>query len=263
MVAAQAPRWSARLAVGTALALAALGLATPTAAQPGDDGAAPAQLMIKRHKVLIPPPLGMTSVMGQDWLLDEIVQATTSKPYYLEAVFIPTFVWDAYQERHTDDSFLADFAVVQTSKKLSFDDQENCDSFYRLRHALNESFRLQIESMTTPLREVMDASSDADARSAAANVSIDDGRMVPVGIVRNDDEAFISVCATRFSATIDGQKKSWMMVAGMSMVILNDRVVYLYKYKRGAPDPNRVAAIRRSLAIWTNAVLNANGSQRE
>ena len=264
MVAALAPRWPARLAFGVALALAALGLATPVAAQLGDnEPPAPVQLMIKRHKVLIPPPLGMTSVMGQDWMLDGIIQGTTSKAFYLEAVFIPNFMWDAYQERHTDDSFLTDFAVVQTSKRLSFDDQDNCDLFYRMRHALNESFRLQIESMTTPLRQVMDASSEDDARSAAANVSIDDGRMVPVSIVRNDDEAFISVCATRFSATIEGQKKSWMMVAGMSMVMLNDRVVYLYKYKRGAPDPNRVAAVRRSLAIWTNAVLNGNGAQVE
>jgi hypothetical protein len=264
MISAPAPRRSGRLALCAVLALAVLGLPPRAAAQLGDDGApGPVQLMIKRHKVLVPPPMGMTSVMGQDWMLDGIIQGTTPKQCYLEAVFIPNFVWDAFQERHTDDTFLADFAVVQTSKRLSFDDQDNCDLFYRMRHALNESFRLQIESMTTPLREVMDASSDDDARAAAANISIDDGRMVPVGIVRNDDETFIAVCATRFSATIEGQKKSWMMVAGMSMVMLNDRVVYLYKYKRGAPDPNRVAAVRRSLAIWTNAVLNANGSQIE
>jgi len=263
MVAALVPHRSGRLALCVALVSAALGLAPPAAAQLGNDEPAPVQLMIKRHKVLVPPPMGMTSVMGQDWMLDGIIAGTTPKPYYLEAVFIPSFVWDAYQERHADDNFLADFAVVQTSKRLSFDDQDNCDLFFRMRHALNESFKLQIESMTTPLRQVMDASSETDARTAAANVSIDDGRMVPVSIVRNDDEAFISVSATRFSATIDGQKKSWMMVAGMSMVMINDRVVYLYKYKRGAPDPNRVAAVRRSLATWTNAVLNANGAQIE
>jgi len=47
------------------------------------------------------------------------------------------------------------------------------------------------------------------------------------------------------------------------MVLVKDRIVYLYKYKRGAPDPNRVAAVRRSLALWTNLVLNSNGSQLE
>jgi len=223
----------------------------------------PVQIMIKRHKVLVPPPAGMVSVLGQDWILDGIVQGTTPKQYYLEAVFIPAFVWNAYQERHSDDQFLADFAIVQTSKRLTFDDEDNCDNFYRMRRALNESFRLQIAAMTSPLREVLDASNDREARRSASNVAIDDGRMVPLSIMRNDDEAFTSVCATRFTATVEGQKKSWMMVVGMSMVLVKDRIMYLYKYKRGAPDPNRVAAVRRSLALWTNAVLNSNGSQLE
>jgi hypothetical protein len=152
---------------------------------------------------------------------------------------------------------------VQTSKRLQFDDQDNCDNFYRMRRALNESFRLQIASMASPLRQVMDASTDREVRAAVSNVEIDDGRMVPLSIMRNDDEAFTAVSATRFSATVDGQKKSWMMVVGMSMVLVKDRIVYLYKYKRGAPDPTRVAAVRRSLAVWTNAVLNENGSQLE
>jgi hypothetical protein len=225
--------------------------------------APPAQIMIKRHKVLVPPPAGMVSVMGQDWILDGIVQGTTTKQFYLEAVFIPSFVWDSYQERHADDQLLVDFAIVQTSKRLTFDDQDNCDAFYRVRRALNESFRLQIASMGSPLRQVMDASSETEVRSAISNVEIDDGRMVPLSIMRNDDEAFSAVAATRFTATVDGQKKSWMMVVGMSMVLVKDRVVYLYKYKRGPPDPTRVAAVRRSLAIWTNLVLNTNGSQIE
>ena len=223
----------------------------------------PVQIMIKRHKVLVPPPVGMVSVLGQDWMLDGILQGTTAKQYYLEAVFIPSFVWDLYQERHSDDQFLVDFAVVQTSKRLQFDDQDNCDNFFRMRRALNESFRLQIASMASPLRQVMDASTERAVRSAISNVEIDDGRMVPLSIMRNDDEAFTAVCASRFSATVGGQKKSWMMVAGMSMVLVKDRIVYLYKYKRGAPDPTRVASVRRSLAVWTNAVLNTNGSQLE
>jgi len=234
----------------------------PASAQDGA-GEGPVQIMIKRHKVLVAPPAGMVSVLGQDWILDGIVQGTTPKQYYLEAVFIPSFVWNAYQERHSDDQFLADFAIVQTSKRLTFDDEDNCDNFYRMRRALNESFRLQIAAMTSPLREVLDASSDRAARRSASNVAIDDGRMVPLIIMRNDDEAFTSLCATRFTATVEGQKKSWMMVVGMSMVLVKDRIVYLYKYKRGAPDPNRVAAVRRSLALWTNVVLNSNGSQLE
>jgi hypothetical protein len=250
-----------------ALAAALAALCVPTsparvAAQQGD-GTAPVQIMIKRHKVLVPPPAGMVSVLGQDWMLDGIVQGTTPKQYYLEAVFIPSFVWDAYQDRKADDQFLADFAIVQTSKRLTFDDQDNCDNFYRVRRALNESFRLQIAAMASPLREIMDASSERDVRRVISNVAIDDGRMIPLSIMRNDDEAFTSVCATRFTATIEGQKKSWMMVVGMSMVLVKDRIVYLYKYKRGAPDPNRVAAVRRSLALWTNLVLNSNGSQLE
>jgi uncharacterized MAPEG superfamily protein len=205
----------------------------------------------------------MVSVMGQDWILDGIVQGTTTKQYYLEAVFIPSFEWDSYQEHHADDQLLVDFAIVQTSKRLSFDDADNCDAFYRVRHALNESFRLQIAAMVSPLREIMDASSAGETRAAASNLEIDDGRLVPLSIMRNDDEAFSAVAATRLTATVDGQKKSWMMVVGMSMVLVNDRIVYLYKYKRGAPDPVRVAAVRRSLALWTNAVLNTNGSQLE
>jgi hypothetical protein len=109
----------------------------------------------------------------------------------------------------------------------------------------------------------MDASTERDVRRVASNIAIDDGHMVPLSIMRSDDEAFTAVCATRFTATVEGRKKSWMMVVGMSMVLVKDRVMYLYKYKRGAPDPNRVAALRRSLALWTNAVLNSNGSQLE
>jgi hypothetical protein len=252
-----------RLALASAVAaLFAPAWPGPSAADDGD-GPSPVQIMIKRHKVLVPPPAGMVSVLGQDWILDGIVQGTTPKQYYLEAVFVPAFVWNAYQERHADDQFLADFAIVQTSKRLTFDDDDNCDNFYRVRRALNESFRLQIASMTSPLREIMDASTDREARRVASNISIDDGRMVPLSIMRNDDEAFTAVCATRFTATVEGQKKSWMMVTGMSMALVKDRIVYLYKYKRGAPDPNRVAAVRRSLALWTNAVLNSNGSQLE
>jgi hypothetical protein len=246
----------------TAAAMVLLGGPPPSSAY-DSSGPAPVQILIKRHKVLVPPPVGMVSVLGQDWMLDGILQGTTSKQYYLEAVFIPSFVWDLYQERHADDQFLTDFAVVQTSKRLQFDDQDNCDNFYRMRRALNESFRLQIASMASPLRQVMDASTERAARAAISNVEIDDGRMVPLSIMRNDDESFTAVCATRFSATVDGQKKSWMMVVGMSMVLVKDRIVYLYKYKRGAPDPTRVAAVRRSLAVWTNAVLNENGSQLE
>ena len=252
-----------RIVVAAALA-ASFAPAGPRPAG-AQEGAAPTpvQIMIKRHKVLVPPPLGMVSVLGQDWMLDGIVQGTTQKQYYLEAVFIPSFVWDSYQERHSNDQFLADFAIVQTSKRLGFNDDDNCDNFYRMRRALNESFRLQIASMTSPLRQIMDASTEREVRSAVSNVSIDDGRMVPLSIMRNDDEAFTAVSATRFTATVDGQKKSWMMVAGMSMVLVNNRIVYLYKYKRGAPDPTRVAAVRRSLAVWTNTVLNTNGSQLE
>ena len=253
----------ARFVVAVAL-VTSLAPAGPVPASAQDDAPpAPAQIMIKRHKVVVPPPTGMVSVMGQDWILDGVVQGTTSKQYYLEAVFIPSFVWDSYQERHSDDQFLADFAIVQTSKRLAFDDQDNCDNFYRMRRALSESFRLQIASMGSPLRQIMDASTEREVRSAVSNVAIDDGRMVPLSVMRNDDESFTALCATRFTATVDGQKKSWMMVAGMSMVLANNRIVYLYKYKRGAPDPNRVAAVRRSLAVWTNAVLNANGSQLE
>ncbi len=260
------PRTHPRLARFVVAAAVAASLvpawSAPARAEEGDP-VAPVQIMIKRHKVLVPPPAGMVSVMGQDWILDGIVQGTTPKTYYLEAVFVPSFVWDAYQERHADDQFLADFAVVQTSKRLAFDDQDNCDNFYRMRRALNESFRLQIASMTSPLRQIMDASTEREVRSAVSNVEIDDGRMVPLSVMRNDDEAFTAVSASRFTATVDGQKKSWMMVVGMSMVLLNNRVVYLYKYKRGAPDPTHVAAVRRSLAVWTNAVLNTNGSQLE
>ena len=253
----------ARFVVAAAL-VTSLAPAWPVLASAQDDAPpAPAQIMIKRHKVVVPPPSGMVSVMGQDWILDGVVQGTTSKQYYLEAVFIPSFVWDSYQERHADDQFLADFAIVQTSKRLAFDDQDNCDNFYRMRRSLNESFRLQIASMGSPLRQIMDASSEREVRVAVSNVAIDDGRMVPLSVMRSDDEAFTALCATRFTATVDGQKKSWMMVAGMSMILVNNRIVYLYKYKRGAPDSNRVAALRRSLAVWTNAVLNANGSQLE
>ena len=248
-----------------AAALAAIFVPAEPASARAQEGtpAPPAQIMIKRHKVLVPPPAGMVSVMGQDWILDGIVQGTTTKQYYLEAVFIPSFVWDSYQEHHADDQLLTDFAIVQTSKRLTFDDQDNCDAFYRVRRALNESFRLQIAAMASPLRQIMDASSESEVRAAISNVEIDDGRMVPLSIMRNDDEAFSAVSATRFTATVDGVKRSWMMVAGMSMILVKDRIVYLYKYKRGAPDPTRVAAVRRSLAIWTNLVLNTNGSQIE
>ncbi len=249
------PARHARLALVAFAALAALGAPLGIATARAGDGDPPDPVQI--------PPAGMVSVMGQDWILDGIVQGTTPKQSYLEAVFVPAFVWNSYQERHADDQFLADFAIVQTSKRLTFDDQDNCDNFYRIRRLLNESFRLQIAAMASPLRQIMDASSDREVRSATSNVELDDGRMVPLGLMRNDDEAFSAICATRFTATVDGQKKSWMMVVGMSMALVNDRILYLYKYKRGAPDPTRVAAVRRSVALWTNAVLNANGSQIE
>ena len=254
-----------RRAIFGALALGVI-LAAPCAGDVGlgagaddvNDVTAPAQIQVKRRKIVVPPPTGMVSVMGQDWMLDGILQSSVDRDNYLEAIFIPAFIWDNFQQRRQDDQFLADFAVVQTQKRLSFDDEENCERFGRLGRAMHESFVLRIASINSPLRQVIDAGSDGAARSAASSVDLDESRLVPLSILRNDDQTFSAVCATRYTAMLDGHRRSWMMVVGFAMVLTKDRIVYLYKYKRGPPDPLRVSAVRRSLAQWTIAVLNAN-----
>lgn len=248
--------FSRRLAAIAGLLLLGLPLPSRSAADP-DDGT-PVQLTVKRRKILVPPPNGMVSVMGQDWLLDAIFQANVQRNSYLEAVFIPSFAWTNYVERRRDDLFLADFAIVQTRKRLPFDDQENCDTFDRLRTMMDNSFHLRINSTVSPLRPVLDASNDEAAKDAASSLDIEETQMIPLSIMRSDNHAFSAICATRYTATVDGQKKSWMMVVGLSMVLTQDRIVYLYKYKRGPPDPLRVGAIRRSMAEWTSSVLGAN-----
>jgi len=220
----------------------------------------PALINVKRNRVVIPPPAGMIDVLNKDYALDGRLQCAVLPTNYLEAAFLPEHAWARASDRmgFDDPDLLTDFATVQSPKKQSFSGDENCDTYIRLRRALNESFKMRIQNMSPWLRTQLAVAGETSPDDDAANLDVQLGETIPVSILRNDDDGFSAVVVTRQADVIHGTKKAWVVVTGMAMVVAHERLIYLYKYKRGAPNQNRVNAVKQSLARWTNAVIGAN-----
>jgi hypothetical protein len=202
----------------------------------------------------------MQDVLGKDYALDARLQCVVLPQNYLEAAFLPEHAWVRASDRQgfDDPDLLTDFATVQSPKKQSFSGDENCDTYIRLRRALNESFKMRIEKMAPWLRTSLAVAGERATDDDADDLDVQMGETYPVSILRNDDDGFSAVVVTRQPDVIHGTKKAWVVVTGMAMVVAHERLIYLYKYKRGAPNQNRVNAVKQSLARWTNAVIGAN-----
>jgi hypothetical protein len=220
----------------------------------------PTLINVKRNRIVIPPPAGMMDVLGKDYALDARLQCVVLPTNYLEAAFLPEHAWARASDRmgFDDPDLLTDFATVQSPKKESFSGDDNCDTYIRMRRALSESFKMRIDNMAPWLRTSLALAGETSPDDDADDLDVQLGESYPVSILRSDDDGFSAVVVTRQPDLIHGHKQAWVVVTGMAMVVAHERLIYLYKYKRGAPNQNRVNAVKQSLARWSNAVLAAN-----
>jgi hypothetical protein len=235
--------------VGTcALALIALGcLAAACAPAARRDDAHVAVVSASRRTFQVPAPAGMVSDLGRDPATDLAFRHAVPSDLGMLAHFSP------------EDTSLSDLhASFEMARSLPEDDASSLSLFAEMRKFVplryeraRAAARPEIRALALSLREGV-------SDPAGADLTVLPREQVPITITRDDAQAIIGFALIGMPESADGLTRPHAALVGTAIVLLKNRVTYLYYVGRLPAQGDPLAQVRPALEAWTNQVLAAN-----
>jgi hypothetical protein len=235
--------------VGThALALVALGcLAATCAPLEGRDQAHLAVVSASRRTFQVPAPAGMISDLGRDPHADVAFRIAVPSDLEMLAHFSP------------EDTSQGDWhASFEMARSLPEDDASSLALFTEMRRFMplryeraRAAARPEIRALALSLREGV-------SDPAGADVTVLPREQVPITVTRNDARAIIGFALIGMPESADGLTGPRAALVGTAVVLLKNRVTYLYYVGRLPAQGAPLAKVRPALEAWTEKVLAAN-----
>jgi hypothetical protein len=231
-----------------ALALVTLGGLAAACAPPAPrDDAHVAVVSASRKTFHIPAPAGMVSDLGRDPGADVAFRIAVPSDLEMLAHFSPEdtslSVWHASFEMarslpEEDASSLALFTEMRKFMPLRYE---------RARAAA----RPEIRALALSLREGV-------SDPAGADITVLPREQVPITVTRDDAQAIIGFALIGMPESADGLTGPRAALVGTAVVLLKNRVTFLYYVGRLPAQGDPLATVRPALEAWTEKVLAAN-----
>ena len=231
-----------------ALALVALGcLAAACAPFARHDDAHLAVVSASRRTFHVPAPAGMVSDLGRDPGADVAFRNAVPSDLEMLAHFSP------------EDSSLRDLhASFEMARSLPEDDASSLALFAEMRKFMplryeraRAAARPEIGALALSLREGV-------SDPAGADVTVLPREQVPITVTRDDAQAIIGFALIGMPESADGLTGPHAALVGTAVVLLKNRVTFLYYVDRLPEQGDPLAQVRPALEAWTEQVLAAN-----
>jgi hypothetical protein len=231
-----------------AAALVALGCVAAACAPPARRDDAHLAVVSASHRTFrVPAPAGMVSDLGRDPGADAGFRNAVPSDLEMLAHFSPADTsrrdWHASFEMarslpEDDASSLALFAEMRKFMPLRYE---------RARAAA----RPEIRALALSLREGV-------SDPAGADITVLPREQVPIAVTRDDAQAIIGFALIGMPESADGLTGPRAALVGTAVLLLKNRVTYLYYVGRLPAQGDPLAQVRPPLEAWTKKVLAAN-----
>ena len=229
-------------------ALVALGcLAAACAPSARRDDAHLAVVTASRRVFRVPAPAGMVSDLGRDPRADVVFRVAVPSDLEMLAHFSP------------EDTSRGDWhASFEMARSLPEDDASSLALFAEMRKFMPSRYeraraaaRPGIQALALSLRQGV-------SDPAAADLAVQPREQVPITITRDDARAVIGFALIGMPESADGRTAPHAALVGTAVLLLKNRVTYLYYVGRLPQQGAPLAEIQPALEAWAEKVLAAN-----
>jgi hypothetical protein len=231
-----------------ALTLIALGcLAAACAPLARREDAHLAVVSASRRTFRVPAPAGMVSDLGRDPGADVAFRNAVPSDLEMLAHFSPE-----------DTSLSGRHASFEMARSLPENDASSLALFAEMRKFMPLRYERSRASARPGLRALALSLREGVSDPAAADVTVLSREQVPITVTRNDALAVIGFALIGMPKSADGLTGPRAALVGTAVVLLKNRVTYLYYVGRLPQQGAPLAEIRPALETWTEKVLEAN-----
>jgi hypothetical protein len=231
-----------------ALALITLGcLAAACAPFARHDDAHVAAVSAHGRTFRVPAPAGMVSDLGRDPAADVAFRIAVPSDLEMLAHFSP------------EDTSRSDWhASFEMARSLPDEDASSLALFAEMRKFMplryeraRAAARPEIRALALSLREGV-------SDPAGADITVQPREQVPITVTRDDAQAIIGFALIGMPESADGLTGPRAALVGTAVVLLKNRVTYLYYVGRLPAQGDPLSEIRPAFEAWTEQVLTAN-----
>ncbi len=231
-----------------ALALAVLGcLATACAPFGRREDAHLAVVSASRRTFRVPAPAGMVSDLGRDPGSDAGFRVAVPSDLEMLAHFSP--------EDTASGGWHASFEMARS---LPEDDASSQALFAEMRKFMPRRYERARAAARPAIAALAQSLRAGTSDPAAADVAVLPREQVPITITRDDAQAIIGFALIGMPESADGLTGPRAALVGTAVLLLKNRVSYLYYVGRLPAQGAPLARIQPALEAWTAEVLAAN-----
>lgn len=231
-----------------ALALVTLGcMAAACAPFAHRDDAHLAIVPAHRQTFRVPAPAGMVSDLGRDPGADATFRVAVPSDLEMLAHFSP------------EDTSLRDLhASFEMARSLPDDDASSLALFTEMRKFIPRRYERSRASARPELRDLALSLRAGVSDPAGADATVQPREQVPIAVTRDDAQAIIGFALIGMPESADGRTAPRAALVGTAVLLLKNRVSYLYYVGRLPAQGDPLAQVRPALEAWTKKVLAAN-----
>lgn len=227
--------------------LALVALACLLAACAPREDAHQAVVKAKRRTFVIPAPIGMASNLGFDSEADAMFRVAVPSDLEMLAHFSP--------EDTTNHDWHASFEIART---LPEDDASSQALFTEMHTFMPQRYEHARASARPGIASLAQSLRAGQSEPARADLVVQPCEQVPITITRSDKQAIIGFSLIGMPESSDGSIPARAALVGTSVMLMKNRVTYLYLVGRLPAQGPPLSGIQPALETWTKKVLAAN-----
>jgi len=213
-----------------------------------------AEFTVGDEKISIPSPSGFSEISSISPETVQLFEDMCPPTNRLLAVFLTQD--DVGRLIQGKATALDSYMMVHSSKKLETFSLAKYQ-FKEVRTATRSQYDSLFEKHRESIDKIMGQAGQAISKRIDAEVALDIGDIVPLGI---DFETVYSITAsqlTKYSVKVDDENVEYVMAGTMCTMLVKGKVIYLYVYKT-YNDKSDLDWTRKTTKSWTNSILSAN-----
>jgi hypothetical protein len=206
------------------------------------------------REVSIPPPDGFVEATTRSEALKKVFEATESPALDLLAIHVPTEVMDMIARgEHRDLGF---YTKVSVSKSLRVADSSAADfsdlvSYFRANSAKMLDFK------RPEMQSQLDQQNKSLTELLKQNPKLDLSQPANLGEIESTPNSYGFLLLLKMKFQIDGEEKEKLVVSGVSLVRVRNRIVWIYTYRTFNSESD-AAILRAFTKRWLADIVRAN-----
>jgi hypothetical protein len=211
------------------------------------DDAHLAAVSAHRRTFRVPAPAGMVSDLGRDPRADVAFRKAVPSDLEMLAHFSPE-----------DTSLSGWHASFEMARSLPEDDASSLALFAEMRRFMPLRYERTRAAARPEIRTLALSLRDGVSDPAGADVTVLPREQVPIAVTRDDARAIIGFALIGMPESADGLTGPRAALVGTAVLLLKNRLAYLYYVGRLPQQGDPLAMVRPALEAWTEKVLAAN-----